>query len=93
MTRWATIALPVLAAALVAAAGLAVAASSREPAAPALERLDKVVVLGDSYSAGNGAGGYLDACFHTPKSAGRRYAAAVGAAVVDASCSGAVVRT
>ena len=75
----------------VAAAGLAVAASSRAPAAAPLERLDKVVLLGDSYSAGNGAGGYLDACFRTPQSAGRRYAAQVRAAVVDVSCSGAVV--
>lgn len=91
MKRWTKVALPVLAVALVAGAGLAVAASTRAPAAPPLERLDKVVLLGDSYSAGNGAGGYLDACFRTPNSAGRRYAAQVRAAVVDVSCSGAVV--
>ena len=53
--------------------------------------LDRVVLLGDSYSAGNGAGQYDDACFRSPLSAGRRYAAGVGASVVDVSCSGAVV--
>ena len=50
-----------------------------------------VVVLGDSYSAGNGAGGSTGACYRSPRSAVRLYAAAVGARVVDASCSGAVV--
>jgi lysophospholipase L1-like esterase len=89
--RWTKVALPVLAVALAAGAGLAVATSDSEPTAPPVERLDKVVLLGDSYSAGNGAGGYLDACFRTPGSAGRRYAAQVRAAVVDVSCSGAVV--
>jgi lysophospholipase L1-like esterase len=91
MKPWTKVALPVLAVALVGGAGLAVAASSRAPTAPPLQRLDKVVLLGDSYSAGNGAGGYLDGCFRTPQSAGRRYAAHVRAAVVDVSCSGAVV--
>jgi lysophospholipase L1-like esterase len=89
--RWTRVALPALVVALVGGAGLAVAASSRSPAPPPLQRLDKVVLLGDSYSAGNGAGGYVDACFRTPLSAGRRYAAHVRAAVVDVSCSGAVV--
>ncbi|MDR6863061.1 GDSL-type esterase/lipase family protein [Phycicoccus sp. 3266] len=50
-----------------------------------------VIVLGDSYSAGNGAGGSTGACYRSPRSATRLYAAAVGARVVDASCSGAVV--
>lgn len=89
--RWMRLAVPLVAVAVLGGAGLAVAGSSRAPAAPPLERLDKVVLLGDSYSAGNGAGGYLDACFRTPGSAGRRYAAHVRAAVVDVSCSGAVV--
>ena len=91
MKRWAKITLPVLAVALAGGAALTVAASGRTPAPLPVERLDKVVLLGDSYSAGNGAGGYLDACFRTPHSAGRRYAAQVRAAVVDVSCSGAVV--
>ena len=89
--RWARLAVPLVAATLLGGTGLAVAVSSRAPAAPPLDRLDTVVLLGDSYSAGNGAGGYLDACFRTPYSAGRRYAAQVRAAVVDVACSGAVV--
>jgi lysophospholipase L1-like esterase len=88
------VAAPLLVVGVAAAVGLAVAGSQGGPHGPAAtpaERLDKVVLLGDSYSAGNGAGGYLDACFRTPGSAGRRYAAAVRAAVVDVACSGAVV--
>ena len=54
--RWTKIALPVLAAALVGAVALTVASSGGAPATPPVERLDKVVLLGDSYSAGNGAG-------------------------------------
>lgn len=50
-----------------------------------------VIVLGDSYSAGNGAGGSTGACYRSPRSAARLYAAGAGARVVDASCSGAVV--
>ena len=94
MVRWRRVAVPLVAVAVVAGAGLAVAASGRAPSAPSptrAERLDRVVLLGDSYSAGNGAGGYLDACLRTPQSAGRRYAAQVRATVVDVSCSGAVV--
>ena len=89
--RWSRLAVPLVAVVVLGGAGLAVAGSNRTPEPPPLERLDKVVLLGDSYSAGNGAGGYLDACFRTPNSAGRRYAAQVRAAVVDVSCSGAVV--
>ncbi|WP_457254986.1 SGNH/GDSL hydrolase family protein [Pedococcus sp. P5_B7] len=89
--RWTRLAVPLLAVSVLGGAGLAVAGSSGTPAPPPLERLDKVVLLGDSYSAGNGAGGYVDACFRTPLSAGRRYAAQVRAVVVDVSCSGAVV--
>ena len=89
--RWTKLAVPLVAVAVLGAAGWAVAGSSDSPAPPPVERLDKVVLLGDSYSAGNGAGGYLDACFRTPQSAGRRYAAQVHAVVVDVSCSGAVV--
>ncbi|GAB3440830.1 hypothetical protein GCM10027517_15920 [Phycicoccus ginsengisoli] len=50
-----------------------------------------VVVLGDSYSAGNGGGGRTGPCYRSGASAVHRYADAVGAQVVDASCSGAVV--
>jgi lysophospholipase L1-like esterase len=89
--RWTNLAVPLVAVAVLGGGGLAVAGASRTAAPPPLERLDKVVLLGDSYSAGNGAGGYLDPCFRTPNSAGRRYAAQVRAAVVDVSCSGAVV--
>jgi lysophospholipase L1-like esterase len=90
--QWARFAVPALAVVLVGGVGLGVASRTPAPAAaPPLGRLDRVVLLGDSYSAGNGAGGYVDACFRTPNSAGRRYAAQVRAAVVDVSCSGAVV--
>ncbi|SDP49939.1 GDSL-like Lipase/Acylhydrolase family protein [Pedococcus dokdonensis] len=94
MRRWARWAVPLLVVVVATATGLAVAVSrggaDRLTGTPP-ERLDKVVLLGDSYSAGNGAGGYVDSCFRTPDSAGRRYAAAVRAAVVDVACSGAVV--
>jgi lysophospholipase L1-like esterase len=78
-----------LAVAVLAALGLAVSGATRSTTDPAPQVLDKVVLLGDSYSSGNGAGQYVDACFRTPLSAGRRYAAQVGASVVDVSCSGA----
>ena len=90
MRRWARAGVLLLVVALLAAAGLAVARATRSTPESAPQVLDRVVLLGDSYSSGNGAGGYLDACFRTPLSAGRRYAAQVGASVVDVSCSGAV---
>ena len=52
--------------AVLAAAGLAVARATRSTPEAAPQALDKVVLLGDSYSSGNGAGGYLDSCFRTP---------------------------
>lgn len=89
--RWTRLAVPFVAVAVLAGAGFAVATSTRTPAAVPPERLDRVVLLGDSYSAGNGAGAYDDSCLRSPGSAGRRYAAAVRASVVDVACSGAVV--
>lgn len=66
-------------------------ASGGSPTSGSGSAVRTVVVLGDSYSAGNGAGGATGACYRSPRSAARLYAAAVGAGVVDASCSGAVV--
>ena len=90
MRRWSRAAALLLVAAVLAAVGLAVARATRSTPDPAPQVLDTVVLLGDSYSSGNGAGAYVDACSRTPLSAGRRYAAQVGASVVDVSCSGAV---
>ena len=66
-------------------------ASGGSPPSGSGSAVRTVVVLGDSYSAGNGAGGSTGACYRSPRSAVRLYAGAVGARVVDASCSGAVV--
>ncbi len=83
------------AAAFACAATLATAGLSTTPASAAT--LD-LVLFGDSYTAGNGAGAYTDkSCNRSAKSWGQQYAAQVRAAgtavnVTDASCSGARVR-
>ncbi|MFC8504558.1 GDSL-type esterase/lipase family protein [Pedococcus sp. NPDC057267] len=73
------------------APGATSGASGAPPSSGSGAGVRTVVVLGDSYSAGNGAGGSTGACYRSPRSAARLYAASVGARAVDASCSGAVV--
>ncbi|MGI9156643.1 MAG: SGNH/GDSL hydrolase family protein [Marmoricola sp.] len=55
-------------------------------------RLD-VVQLGDSYSAGNGAGGYTDTtCYRSPRNYGTQFARTIHASYLNRACSGAVTR-
>jgi len=50
------------------------------------------VVIGDSYSAGNGAGTYTEkTCWRSPDAYGARVAEQRGATVTNAACSGGVV--
>jgi len=52
-----------------------------------------VVNLGDSYSAGNGAGTYREkVCWRSPDNYGKQFATKIGASYVNRACSGAVVR-
>ncbi len=86
--------------ALVAAPGPASAtpaapAAAAAAAAPVSDSSDAptVVQLGDSYSAGNGAGSYLErTCWRSPRNYGAPAAAAMGAKYVNVACSGGVVR-
>ncbi len=51
------------------------------------------VQLGDSYSAGNGAGAYVErTCWRSPLNYGAPAAAAMGAKYVNVACSGGVVK-
>lgn len=53
----------------------------------------QVVQLGDSYSAGNGAGGYTDTtCYRSPYNYGTQFARSINASYVNRACSGAVIR-
>jgi lysophospholipase L1-like esterase len=91
------------AAALLAVAGLLVAAGAAaagpaQAAARTARPAMQVLVLGDSYSAGNGAGHYTGnaSCFRSSRDYAQEYAAILRkhhsqpAAVTDAACSGAV---
>jgi len=52
-----------------------------------------VVNLGDSYSAGNGAGTYREkVCWRSPDNYGKQFATKIGASYVNRACSGGVVR-
>ena len=83
-------------AALVLGASALVAASSPAAAATAPP---KVLVLGDSYTAGNGAWNpttgartYEDLiCWRSPYNYGQQFATAIGAAYKNSACSGAVI--
>ncbi len=65
-------------------------------AAPASAAAVDYVQLGDSYSAGPGAGDYAGepaSCYRSRNSYGALFAASLGAAYVNDSCSGATVPT
>lgn len=80
-----TLALITAVAAMGGAVGLAAPTAG---AAPALE----YVQLGDSYSAGNGAGTYEErTCWRSPDTYGARVARADGASYTNVACSGGVV--
>lgn len=76
---------PLTAAPLVAAGGQAVPA--RAAAATT------VVQLGDSYSAGNGTGTYVErSCWRSPQSYGAQVSESLGATYANVACSGGVVK-
>ncbi|MEZ5117692.1 MAG: fibronectin type III domain-containing protein [Candidatus Nanopelagicales bacterium] len=80
-----------LATLLVAVSAPAVVASAGPAAAG--PPVQKVVQLGDSYSAGNGTQDYVPAnndCFRSPMNWGGQFAASQGATYVNRACSGAV---
>lgn len=73
-------------AAVAAGVGLSAPAATAAPPAP------HVVQLGDSYSAGNGAGDYTgEACWRSPSNYGARVAEQLGATYDNVACSGGVV--
>ena len=82
---------------LAATAALLVAgASGGASAAPASTAAAKTrphyVTLGDSYSAGNGAGAYVEkTCWRSPNNYGQRVATRQGATHTTAACSGGVI--
>ena len=73
-----------------------VAATQLSDAAPWLADADEVVVLGDSYSSGEGAGDYTDeqegigACHRSPHTYAEALYAGTDTEVVNLACSGAV---
>ena len=72
-------------AALAVGIGVSAPATAAPPGA-------EYVQLGDSYSAGNGAGTYTErTCWRSPANYGARVAAAQGADYVNVACSGGVV--
>lgn len=61
-------------------------------AAPAHAEVDSIVQLGDSYSAGNGAGAYLERdCWRSDGNYGAQVAAALGMDYRNVACSGGKV--
>lgn len=84
--------LTVVLGAATAITGALAAPAGADPAPP------KVVQLGDSYSAGNGARGpsgnadydqAVPGCYRSPHNYGGQFAASIGATYVNAACSGA----
>lgn len=80
-----TLALITAVAAMGGGVGLAAPTAGADPAL-------EYVQLGDSYSAGNGAGTYDEkTCWRSPDNYGARVARADGASYTDVACSGGVV--
>lgn len=72
------------------AAVIGIGSSAAVAASPAVTPV--YVQLGDSYSAGNGAGNYIEkTCWRSPNNYGARVAARNGATYVNAACSGGVL--
>jgi Mg-chelatase subunit ChlD/lysophospholipase L1-like esterase len=69
-----------------------------DDAAPWVRDAERVVVLGDSYSSGEGAGSYRDAedgtrgCHRSPNAYGEQLYAGTETEVINLACSGAVIR-
>lgn len=74
---------------VLAATGLAAAPDTSADAARPL----RIVQLGDSYAAGNGAGSYLETtCYRSSQNYGAQVAARLGADYVNVACSGGTIR-
>lgn len=72
-------------------AGLAATPATAQPVSAAPDPVS-VVQLGDSYSSGNGAGGYVEkTCWRSPRNYGQRVATQLGADYRNVACSGGVV--
>lgn len=81
-------ALSIVTALAAVAAGVGVSA----PAASAAAASPHYVQLGDSYSAGNGGGDYIEkSCWRSPNNYGQRVATRQGATYTNAACSGGVI--
>lgn len=73
------------------AATVGASPSSAAPSASAGSR-QHFVQLGDSYSAGNGAGAYTEkTCWRSPNNYGQRVATSKGGTYTNAACSGGVI--
>lgn len=82
-------ALPIVTA--VAAAATAIGVSGPAASAFSTAETPHFVQLGDSYSAGNGGGNYLEkTCWRSPNNYGARVAQRHGATYTNAACSGGV---
>ena len=72
------------------AAGLGLSSTAATAAPPS--DTPHYVQLGDSYSAGNGAGAYTEkTCWRSPNNYGQRVATSKGATYTNAACSGGVI--
>lgn len=70
----------------------ATAAAAGSPTAAGATPQRKIVQLGDSYSAGNGAGDYLEKiCLRSPNNYGAQVARALRATYTNVACSGGVL--
>lgn len=82
--------------AAISAAALAIivpTAAVAEDADETRSERELIVQLGDSYSAGNGAGNYSDEiCWRSPRNYGNQVADAIDADYLNAACSGAETR-
>ena len=73
-------------------AGASGGASAAPASAAAAKTRPHYVTLGDSYSAGNGAGAYVEkTCWRSPNNYGQRVATRQGATHTTAACSGGVI--